>query len=442
MGTEVWLHVKGHGVGVDKDMFGYRGVRITTTEGSTCTVTVHRRVPARIIGRLTGGGLFAESQKLGFEEDWLESGILGSDSIVTAEFEGRRYCFWGDSNLAHQPLGIFNVSGAIILEDESIINDSLTKPPTPKLKYFSREDKHGRLRPRGVAEVPNAKCAQTLKYVDELNVSVLVNDIPGLSAVYSKRFATILKTPLASSHDTLTTTTPNKTKDFSSVVDVDFFKEETPMSLGLSVELANQYTRTLDLLQCWINQSKVLVLNDTNQIKETIASIATSSIATSSIESVRIPASQSHDHVNPVVQQLPVVHQHRALEMCEPFRVLTQSEITTSVLTQSEITTSIHTLQKRIKANLYGNPTWIWGLISLADRDGKHHLVCSSMKVKAGGTTTKPYQLDLLEWNREISSFQSILTVWNESDGERPVVPDLWFLTAMGRDLWFLTCGS
>ena len=154
MGTEVWFHVQGHSVGVDK-AFGYRGVQIIPTEDGTCTVTVRRRVPARIIGRLTGGGLFAESQKLGFEEDWLESGILGSDSIVTAEFEGRRYCFWGDSYLAHHPLGIFNVSGAILLEDGS--SDSLTNPLPlnapplrPKFKYFSREDRHGKLRARGV----------------------------------------------------------------------------------------------------------------------------------------------------------------------------------------------------------------------------------------------------------------------------------------------------
>lgn len=160
--------------------------------------------------------MFAESQKLGFEEDWLESGILGSDSIFTAEFEGRRYCFWGDSYLAHHPLGIFNVSGAIILEDGS--SDSLTQcapllnapPLRPKFKYFRRVDRHGKLCARGVAEVPNAKCAQTLKYVDELNVSVLAGDIPSLSAVYSKRFATTLKTPLLSSRDTVTTTTPNK----------------------------------------------------------------------------------------------------------------------------------------------------------------------------------------------------------------------------------------
>lgn len=162
------------------------------------------------------------------------------------------------------------------------------------------------------------------------------------------------------------------------------------MSLGLSVELEDQYRRTLDLLQCWIDQPKVLELID--KIKETIALIATSSI-----ESVRIHASQSH---NPVVLEL--VQQQRALKMCDPFRVLTQSEITTS----------IKTLQNRIQANLYGDgPTWIWGLISLPDGDGKNHLVCSSMKVHAGGST-KPYQLDLLEWNQKKISPRNIVCMY------------------------------
>ena len=60
MGTEVWLHVQGHSVGVDK-AFGYHTAEsrlLLLKAVRTCTVTVSRRVPARIIGRLTSRGWF------------------------------------------------------------------------------------------------------------------------------------------------------------------------------------------------------------------------------------------------------------------------------------------------------------------------------------------------------------------------------------------------
>src|SRR5256885_10060018 len=84
MGKETWFDVIGHGYEVPKDGFGSRGVRLKPEPGKTLKVEVNRTIIAKRLGRLTGGGLFAESQKLGLELDWRESGILGCDSVQNA----------------------------------------------------------------------------------------------------------------------------------------------------------------------------------------------------------------------------------------------------------------------------------------------------------------------------------------------------------------------
>ena len=151
MGRETWFSVHGHGYGVKADGFGYSGVRLTPVAGKTLKVTVERTILARRLGRLTGAGLFAESQKLGEQLDWKESGVLGSDSVVTAKLGGKMLWFWGDTNLAHYPLGIFNVSAAS--------TDKFVPPAKPPLRppftYVSeRKTAQSELRPRGVAKVP------------------------------------------------------------------------------------------------------------------------------------------------------------------------------------------------------------------------------------------------------------------------------------------------
>ena len=151
MGRETWFSVHGHGYGVKADGFGYQGVRLTPAPGKTLKVTVGRTILARRLGRLTGAGLFAESQKLGEQLDWKESGVLGSDSVVTAELGGKLLWFWGDTNLAHYPLGIFNVSAAA--------TDKFLPPAKPPLRppyayVDARRSAQDELRPRGVAQVP------------------------------------------------------------------------------------------------------------------------------------------------------------------------------------------------------------------------------------------------------------------------------------------------
>lgn len=147
MDTETWLHVEGHGYAVPKDGFGYGGVRVTPRSGATLTVKVHRQLPAKRLGRITGGGIFGESQKLGDHLDWREQRILGCDSVQNAQHNGKLYWGWGDTVLPGYPLGRFHMIGATT----PFRPITEFKPPI-RLRYDYFTDKEGV--PRNVATMP------------------------------------------------------------------------------------------------------------------------------------------------------------------------------------------------------------------------------------------------------------------------------------------------
>ncbi|MPY86542.1 MAG: hypothetical protein GEU99_01315 [Luteitalea sp.] len=149
MGRETWFNVIGHGYEVPKDGLGSRGVRLTPEPGETLKVEVNRTVIARRLGRITGGGLFAESQKLGLERDWRDSGILGCDSVQNAVHRGRLFWLWGDTTVAHYPLGIFHGTSAT-----TPIRPLESFEPPVHLKFEYVTDEKGM--PRGIAEMPGS----------------------------------------------------------------------------------------------------------------------------------------------------------------------------------------------------------------------------------------------------------------------------------------------
>lgn len=149
MGRETWFDVIGHGYERPKDGFGFRGIRLKPEPGKTLRVEVNRTIIAKRLGRLTGGGLFAESQKLGSEMDQLESGILGCDSVQNAVYRGKLYWAFGDTTLANYPLGIFHMTSGTTAPQPLT---SFEPPLRLKLTYF-RDDKG---KPRGVAEMPGS----------------------------------------------------------------------------------------------------------------------------------------------------------------------------------------------------------------------------------------------------------------------------------------------
>ncbi len=146
MGVETWLHVEGHGYGVPADGFGYRGVRLTPTPGGRASVKVHRELPGKRLGRLTGAGLFAESQKFGHNARWREQGVLGCDTVYVTRYGERLFWLWGDTTLAKYPLGIFHTLGAT-----TSLKPLQSFEPPLRLRYDYYADAHGA--PRAIAPI-------------------------------------------------------------------------------------------------------------------------------------------------------------------------------------------------------------------------------------------------------------------------------------------------
>ena len=147
MDREIWFNVIGHGYGVPADGFGFRGIRLTPKSGQTLRVEVKRTSLAKRIGRLTGEGLFAESQKLGEQTAWVDGPVFGSDSVQNAVYRNQMFWAWGDTLIASYPLGVFDMTGATT----PVRPFASYEPPLyPRLAYFA----DGNKRPRPIARMP------------------------------------------------------------------------------------------------------------------------------------------------------------------------------------------------------------------------------------------------------------------------------------------------
>ncbi|HMO83317.1 MAG TPA: hypothetical protein PKC18_00200, partial [Lacipirellulaceae bacterium] len=175
LGREVWFHVASPGYAVEPDGFGYRGVRLTPKVGAELRVEVRRTAIARRLGRLTGAGLLAESQKLGVGVAATESGVFGCDSIQLAEHRGRLFWLWGDTKLAKYPLGVFDCTAATT----PLRPGAQWEPPISlPLDYFV--DDQGT--PRGVADIPG----EGPTWISALVSLPDAEGAPRLAGVYSK----------------------------------------------------------------------------------------------------------------------------------------------------------------------------------------------------------------------------------------------------------------
>jgi len=158
MGRETWFDVRGHGYEVSKDAFGSRGVRLKPEPGKTLKVEVKRTIVAKRLGRLTGNGLFAESQKLGRELDWRDSDVFGCDSVQNAMHRGKMFWAWGDTIVPNYPLGIFDMSSAT-----TAVQPLTSFEPPVRLKFNYFTDAKGK--PRGVAKMPGSGPTWVSAYV-------------------------------------------------------------------------------------------------------------------------------------------------------------------------------------------------------------------------------------------------------------------------------------
>lgn len=146
MGVETWFTVEADGYERKADGLGSRGARIKLEPGSKHEIKVNRTIIAKRLGRLTGGGIFGESQKLGERLDWRESGILGSDSIQNAVHKGKMFWAWGDTSIPNYPLGLFHMTSATT---EIKPLSSFEPPLAIDLQYF----RDGKGKVRNVANV-------------------------------------------------------------------------------------------------------------------------------------------------------------------------------------------------------------------------------------------------------------------------------------------------
>lgn len=146
MGRKTWFSVNSDDYEVAADGFGNRGVRLAPRPGEKLRIEVTRTSIAKRIGRLTGAGIFAESQKLGRERNWRESGVLGCDSVQTAVYRGKLFWAWGDTSLAGYPLGIFDMSSATT----AVAPLQSFEPPLHMEYDYFRNEKGS---PRGIAPI-------------------------------------------------------------------------------------------------------------------------------------------------------------------------------------------------------------------------------------------------------------------------------------------------
>ena len=111
------------------------------TPGGEAEIKIQRLNIAERLYRVTGGGIYHDSVRLGrevpLEEPLLNAGVLGSDSVVNVVFNGRIYWFWGDTNLPQYQLGIFDVPGAT---SELPGQGGLDPARGVDLRYFQREN--------------------------------------------------------------------------------------------------------------------------------------------------------------------------------------------------------------------------------------------------------------------------------------------------------------
>ena len=117
MDREVFFHVASHGYEHPKDGFGYRGVRLQTTPGTTATVQIDRINLAERLYRVTGQGIYRDSVLLGrsvpLENPVLNGQVMGQDSVFTCRYRDRIFWMWGDTGRPSYPLGLFEMSGAV-----------------------------------------------------------------------------------------------------------------------------------------------------------------------------------------------------------------------------------------------------------------------------------------------------------------------------------------
>lgn len=145
MDREVWFYVSlSPGYERQKDGFGYTGVRVKTTPGTSATVKMKRLNIAERVARTTGQGLYRDSELLGLPcalPNLTAAGVMGQDSVQAVPYQDKIFWLWGDTNVPHYPLGNFQTTSAFtpkeLKPEQGIAFDYLVDSERPdKLRHM------------------------------------------------------------------------------------------------------------------------------------------------------------------------------------------------------------------------------------------------------------------------------------------------------------------
>ena len=149
MERRVFFSFSGPGYEYPKDGFGYTGTALLTHAGAVETIKLKRTNIAERLCRLTGQGIYRDSELLGrpipITPVGPSAGVMGQDTAQAEIYKGKMFWFWGDTDRPEYPLGNFHTTGAIASfpTGKSDASDGLD------FSYF--QDGHGFVRPM----VPN-----------------------------------------------------------------------------------------------------------------------------------------------------------------------------------------------------------------------------------------------------------------------------------------------
>ena len=145
MERRVFFSFSSPGYEYPKDGFGYAGTAILTHGGAVETVKLKRTNIAERLCRLTGQGIYRDSELLGkpipISPIGPNAGVMGQDTAQAEIYKGKMFWFWGDTDRPEYPLGNFHTTGAIATfpRGKSDASNGLD------FSYF--QDGHGFVRP-------------------------------------------------------------------------------------------------------------------------------------------------------------------------------------------------------------------------------------------------------------------------------------------------------
>ena len=110
MDRDVFFHVKSYGYAVPSG----GGVTLTASSDGRAEVTLQRINIAERLYRITGEGIYRDSvlleQPVPLAEPLLSGKVVGQDTVAMAEYKGRLFWLWGDTDRPSYPLGNFKTS--------------------------------------------------------------------------------------------------------------------------------------------------------------------------------------------------------------------------------------------------------------------------------------------------------------------------------------------